>query len=284
VPRLSVKGFIMNYEAEGIEGKSENIALIHGMGDSSKMWWNQVKPFTKDYRVILYDVKGHGSSDRPKTGYTIPELADDVFELHKLARAQIAGDLESHDDMVSVVKPPVWVGYSMGGRIALEIAIRHPEWLKGLVLANSGIGLNAPSPEALKRREEMMALLQKGDMRKWAEMSTTSAFSPDFRQKNSKAFDQYMKVKLGNKADGLYRVMEGMAASTDKPDLSQLKCPVLIIVGEHDSYMGPEQGKQAQAAIPGSKLVVLPTGHAAAVEAPEQFNAAVLDFVKSLAT
>jgi 3-oxoadipate enol-lactonase len=88
-----------------------------------------------------------------------------------------------------------------------------------------------------------------------------------------------MKVKMQNKPEGITRLMGALATPSPPPDLSKIKCPVLIIVGEHDSYMSVEQGKLAQQAIAGSELVILPTGHAAAIEAPDKFNAAVLDFL-----
>ena len=66
------------------------------------------------------------------------------------------------------------------------------------------------------------------------------------------------------------------------PDISKLKCPTLIIIGEYDSGMGPDRGKQLQQAIPDSKLVILPAGHSSPFEAPDEFNRAVLEFLSEL--
>jgi pimeloyl-ACP methyl ester carboxylesterase len=175
-----------------------------------------------------------------------------------------------------------FLGYSMGGRIALELALNHPELVKALVLANSSVGLTPPSSETLERRRANIELLDKGEIKRVAEIMTTTAFSPDFKSKNPTEFKRYMKVKLQNKADGLARIMRGMAALTNPPDLSKVKCSVLLVVGENDQYMGVEQAKQAHEAIVSSKLVILPTGHAAAVELPERFNAAVLEFLSEV--
>jgi 3-oxoadipate enol-lactonase len=76
--------------------------------------------------------------------------------------------------------------------------------------------------------------------------------------------------------------MQALASTTTPPDLSKVKCPVLLIVGENDAYMGVEPGKQAHEAIAGSKLVILPTGHASAIEAPDKFNSAVLEFLSGV--
>ena len=76
--------------------------------------------------------------------------------------------------------------------------------------------------------------------------------------------------------------MRSLGESTIPPDLSRVKCPVLLIIGENDLLMDVEQGKQAHEAIVGSKLVVLPSGHAAAIELPDRFNSTVLEFLSGL--
>jgi pimeloyl-ACP methyl ester carboxylesterase len=127
----------------------------------------------------------------------------------------------------------------------------------------------------------MIALLQKNDVKKWAEMATDAAFSPGFKQKNPKAWDQYMKVKMQQKNEPLLSQMTGMAKA-GAPDIAKVRVPVLFIVGQNDQGFGPEQAKQAQAAVPNSKVVVLPTGHASPIEAPDQFDKTVMDFINNL--
>lgn len=246
-----------------IKGKGDNMVLIHGAGDNLNMWYHQVPVFSKRYRVITYDVRGSGKSDSPEGEYTIPLFAEDAYQLMKALK----------------VSEAYFLGYSMGGRIALQLALEHPEMVKALVLANSSVGLVPPSPEAIERRKRIIELLQKKDMKTFAEMMTTAAFSPDFKSRNPAEFERYKKVKMRNKPEGIARLMGALAAPPSPPDLSKVRCPTLLIVGEHDFYMGVEQGKLAQQAIAGSELVVLPTGHAAAIEAPERFNAVVLDFL-----
>lgn len=246
-----------------IKGKGDNLVLVHGAGDNLNMWYHQVPVFSRNYRVVTYDVRGSGKSDSPEGEYTISLFAEDAYQLMKALK----------------VSGAYFLGYSMGGRIALQLALEHPEMVKALVLANSSVGLLPPTPEAIERRKAIIELLQKKDMKTFAEMMTTAAFSPDFKSRNPAEFERYKKVKMRNKPEGIARLMGSLAAPPSPPDLSKVKCPTLLIVGEHDFYMGVEQGRQAQQAIAGAELVVLPTGHAAAIEAPERFNAAVLDFL-----
>lgn len=281
--KIKANGINMNYDTKG---KGEYLVLIHGAGDNLNMWYHQVPAFFKNYYVITYDVRGSGKTDSPKGDYSISLLAEDVCELVKAIAFVNLMSVDSMEQMMKSQKPDeaqcFLLGYSMGGRIALEAAINHPQMVKALVLANSSVGLAPPTPDAAERRQALLELLGKGDMKKVAEMMTTNAFSPGFKSKNPSEFDKYMKVKLQNKPDGLVRIMQALASTTTPPDLSKVKCPVLLIVGENDAYMGVEPGKQAHEAIAGSKLVILPTGHASAIEAPDKFNSAVLEFLSGV--
>jgi pimeloyl-ACP methyl ester carboxylesterase len=281
--KIKANGINMNYDTNG---NGENLVLIHGAGDNLNMWYHQVPVFSKNYCVITYDVRGSGKTDSPKGDYSMPLLAEDVCELVKALAALNLMNVDSLEQMKKAPRPEeaqcFLLGYSMGGRIALEAAINHPEMVKAVILANSSVGLAPPSPDAAERRRALLELLGKGDMKQVAEMMTTGAFSPGFKAKNPSEFDKYKKVKLQQKPEGLARIMQTLASVTAPPDLSKVQCPVLLIVGENDAYMGVEQGKQAHEAIAGSKLVVLPTGHAAAIEAPDKFNAAVLEFLSEV--
>jgi 3-oxoadipate enol-lactonase len=277
--RLRANNITQNYDCRGA---GENLILVHGFGDTSEMWWNQVPFFSKRYRVFTYDVRGSGKSDRPKEEWTMETLVEDLSEVWKMGRTQIAMEMEEHDELEEIVRPPFYLGFSMGGRIVTEYAIKYPDLVKGLIIANSSLGMATPSPEAQERRRTWAELLQKRDMKKFAEVMTTSAFSPNFRDKDKKTFEKYKKIKQGNKADGISNLMKAMQSATTAPDLSQIKCPTLIIAGENDGGGGPEVAKKVQQAIAGSQLVVLPTGHAAPTEAPEQFNQAVFDFLQAV--
>jgi pimeloyl-ACP methyl ester carboxylesterase len=232
-------------------------------------------------RFIAPDLRGCGRSDKPKGEYTAELQGTDMDEFWRYAKMQMAQDCETHSQLTAMATVPIWVGYSMGGRVALQVATTKAEYVKGLVLVSSGIGQTNPSPEAQKRRDEMIALAQKGDIKKLAEMMTENAFTPGFKAKNGKAYDQYLKVKMAQKAETVLAQLTGMAKS-GAPDLSKLKCPVLFIVGQNDQNWTPDMAKAASGKIPNSKVVVLPTGHASPIEAPDQFNAAVKEWVATL--
>jgi 3-oxoadipate enol-lactonase len=258
--KINANGIEMNYE---LRGSGKCLALIHGFSDNLNMWFNQMPEFSKQYRVLAYDVRGFGQTNVTKEPYSMDLFADDFYELLR------ALDIES----------ACVLGYSMGGRIALEFALKHPEMTETLILANSGVGAS-PSPDMEERRNMMAGILKQGDIDVISEIMTTASFSPDFGEKNSDAFQKYKSIKMQNDPSEYYAIMQAIVGAIDSPvELNRLKCPVLIIAGERDGLMEAGVAESMRQAIHNAQLQILPTGHAAAIETPERFNQIVLDFL-----
>lgn len=261
--KVRANGVEMNVE---LSGQGPCLVLIHGFTDNLNLWYNQVPEFSKRYRVLTYDVRGFGKTEvRPAT-YSMELFARDLFELLRALEISSACVL----------------GYSMGGRIAVEFALTHPEMTAGLILANSGIG-EPPSQEMQERRQMMVGVLEEGNIEVISELMTEASFSPGLRDRNAAAFEKYKSIKMQNDPGEYLAIMQAIVGSIDSPvDLSRLTCPVLIIAGDRDGFMAVSVGEAMRAAIRNAELKILPTGHAAAIEAPEAFNATVLSFLKSL--
>ena len=261
--KIRAKGIEMNYE---LSGEGECLVLIHGFSDNMNMWYNQVPELAKQCRVLTYDVRGFGQTERTRDRYSMELFADDLYEL-----------LRALD-----VKSACVLGYSMGGRIALEFALNHPEFMRGLIFANSGMG-GAPSPEMEERRTMMMGVLEMGDIEIISEIMTVASFSPGFEERNPAAFRRYKDIKMQNDPSAYREIAQMMIeALAGAPDWSRLKCPVLIIAGERDGLMETGVAELMKDSISDAVLEKLPTGHAAAIETPEEFNQLVLDFMKGL--
>jgi pimeloyl-ACP methyl ester carboxylesterase len=257
--RVRANGIVMNYE---VAGQGECLALVHGAGDSLHMWYEQVPVLSRRFRVLTYDVRGFGETELPESDVGLEVLAED---LHQLLRAL-------------AVDRAFVLGYSMGGRIALQLAIDHPDLVRALILANSAVGATPPAPEAVERRKNLFALLDRGDMEAVAEQMTAASFSPGLKERDPVQFQRYKAIKLGSDPRRFARVW-GALATAPPPDIGRLSCPVLIIAGEWDSFLPLAAARAAHAAIPNSRLEVLPAGHAAAIEAPAAFNRIVEDFL-----
>lgn len=133
----------INYE---VKGNGENLVLIHGAGDNLNMWYNQILVFSKGYRTIIYDVRGSGKTESPKGDYSVSLFVEDLYSLMKAIEVEEA----------------FFLGFSMGGRIVLELAIDYPDMVKALILANSPPVSRLPSADVQKMRQTNIDLLEKG--------------------------------------------------------------------------------------------------------------------------
>ncbi len=257
--KVEANGIYTNYR---IRGKGDNFVLIHGGADNLNMWYPQVSSFSQNYRVITYDIRGFGKTENPGGEYSMPVLVNDLFSLLEVLKIRNAHLL----------------GYSIGGRIALELSINYPEMVKSLVLVNSHIGLIQLPDEEINRQKKMVGLLYRGDIKSVAQMLVETSFSPDFRDTHSADYYRYLRIKSQTKPEGLITLLKSLKGS-GTPNLSKIKCPTLLVLGERDVYMGMAQGIPVHNQIIGSELVILPAGHCVSIELAEQFNKIVLDFL-----
>ena len=120
--KAKVNDIMINYE---LIGEGPCVVLIHGFGDNLNMWYNQIPEFSKYYKVLTYDVRGFGQTQKGKRSYSMDTFAEDLYGLLTVLK------------ITSVCV----LGFSMGGRIGLEFALQHPEMTAGLILANSSAGV-----------------------------------------------------------------------------------------------------------------------------------------------
>lgn len=253
----------MNYE---LSGKGNCLVLIHGFGDNLNMWYHQVPEFSKQYRVLTYDVRGFGQTEITKGPYSMRLFADGLYELLKVLR----------------IKSACVLGYSMGGMIALNFALKHPDVTTGLIFANSAVG-GTSAAEMEERRKMIMDVLQQGSIEVISEMMTVGSFSPGFKERDPEEFNRHKRIKMQNDPSHYIAIMEALNTEVSAPaDLRKVKCPVLIIAGDSDNLMPLEVAESTKNSMNDAALKVLSTGHASAIEAPKEFNQAVLDFMKKL--
>ena len=264
--KILTNGISMHYQ---IAGHGHWLVLIHGAGDNLQIWYNQVPAFSKNYKVLTYDMRGHGLTDVTSADYTTGIWVDDLRALLVALGARSA----------SVI------GYSLGGMIAAALACDHPEMVDALVLvgvAGAAVGLGDRRTWE-ERRNSQMAILDKegmgGILKERIHPAASSTFSPHFAEKRPDVIKKYEEVFPVTTAEGYRKVLESMGRRGRPVDFSKIKCPALIVVGEYDLWSGPEAGKVLQQRIPGSELVILPTGHACQIEQPEAFNENVLAFL-----
>jgi len=258
-------------------GSGDPLLLIMGLAADSMAWLFQIPDFSKHYRTIVFDNRGVGRSSKPAGPYSIHQMADDA-----------AGLL----DVIGISRAHV-VGVSMGGMIAQELALRHPQRVRGLVLA-----CTYPEPDAdIERQREFSVGQLGGNVTTGGEIQIDlKALDPMafFQQLLPLAFNQEFIEKELPKIMPLFAgalqygfsmeaILGQVAAvmshkATDR--LHQIKSPTLVITGDADRLVPPANSEILAKYIPGARLVKVPGGsHGFNFETPDIFNREVLSFL-----
>jgi len=259
------------------QGSGDPLLLVMGLAADSAAWMFQVPDFARHYRTIVFDNRGVGRSAKPPGPYTIHEMADDT-----------AGLL----DVLGIARAHV-VGVSMGGMIAQELALRHPDRVRGLVLA-----CTYPEPDAEVERHREFSVAQFGGT-----VAADGEMRIDLTALDPMLFFQHLLPRVFNQAfidQDLPKLMQlfsgalqygfsmeailGQVAAvmghraTER--LHQIKARTLVITGDADLLIPPANSRVLAEHIPNAKLVTIPGGsHGFNFETPERFNREVLDFL-----
>src|SRR5262245_45424151 len=159
--KASVNGIEINYEVSGKEG-APWLVLSHSLACSVRMWDPQVEAFKGSWRILNYDMRGHGATSAPQGPYSLDMLADDALGLCKQVGIQQA----------------VYCGLSIGGMIGQTIALRGGSPFRAMVLADT---THTQPPEALKQWEERIQIAQSKGMNALLDSTMERWFTPAFR-------------------------------------------------------------------------------------------------------
>lgn len=251
MPFVERDGVRIFYEAAG-EGPP--VLLSHGYSATSRMWRGQVEALAPRYRIITWDMRGHGQSDSPDD----PAL---------YSEAATVGDMAAILDALGI-DTAVIGGLSLGGYMSLAFHLAHPGRVRALMLFDTGPGYRNPAGrEAWNRTAEARAVA--------------------FETRGLDALGSGAEVRIAQhrSAKGLALAARGMLAQFDSrviESLEGVRVPTLVLVGEKDEpFLGATDYMAAR--IPGAQKVVIPgAGHAANIDNPAAFNAAVEAFLAGL--
>ncbi|QEH38235.1 AB hydrolase superfamily protein YdjP [Aquisphaera giovannonii] len=244
------------------------VVLLHGFPLSRAMWDGQVEALGAVCRVIAPDLRGHGESESPEGVYTMDAMADDVIELL---------------DALGIDRPVVLGGLSMGGYVALSLALRHPARICGLMLMDTRAA--ADTPETARGREETArTVLHEGDGHSMIETMIPRLFGKATREKLPHKVGAMLAVMERTAPQGIAGALRGMAARPDRRgELGRIAIPTLVLVGEDDVVAPVDEAREIAGMIPDARLVVIPAaGHLAPFENPAATNAAILGFLAEI--
>jgi 3-oxoadipate enol-lactonase len=251
------------------EGPGPVVVLIHGFPLDRTMWSSQLTTLGSRYRVIAPDLRGHGETPAPEGIYPIDEMADDVVELL---------------DALKITEPIVLGGLSMGGYVALSIAVRYPKRIRGLILMNTRAG--ADTPETARVREDLAREVEaSGSAEPVVGTMLPKLFGAATRANRAEVIARVGERMKGASARGVAGALRGMASRPDRTaDLARIGVPALVLAGADDQLIPIDESRRMAEALPNAQLAVVPdAGHLAPLENPEASNEALLRFLDSLA-
>lgn len=242
------------------------IILIHGFPLNKTMWNKQVEVLKDEYRVIAYDIRGHGNSD----------IGDENFSM-----ALFVTDLLSLMDALKIDKT-ILCGFSMGGYIVLNAVENYPDRFTALLLCDTTC--TADKPEAKEKRLTAIESIREKGLEAYAEESLKKLFSRISFTKHQEEIAIVRDMIIKTSKQSLYTTLHAL---TERKEtcirLHEIKVPVLILVGKEDEITPPDVALSMHEKIKGSILKeIAQAGHLSNLENPNEFNQHLTGFLSSI--
>ncbi|MBI4524028.1 MAG: alpha/beta hydrolase [Deltaproteobacteria bacterium] len=254
MPYCSVNGIRIYYE---ISGEGFPMVLIHANPFDRRLWLHQIASFSTYFKVIAVDLRGYGHSDKPTTKTSLSMMAEDVMGVCRQEE----------------LKEAVVMGISVGGNVALQLGLDHPDVFKALILVGCSSG---PS----EHRTRIDGYLNEG-VEKYHIQHLRALVSPEFADST---LGKYLLARFTDtdpklNPESLRQIFEALEVKNLTPRLPELKMPVLLLNGEFDGTL--PRTRQMSERISGAVHRVVPgTGHACCLENPMEFDAMVREFLR----
>jgi pimeloyl-ACP methyl ester carboxylesterase len=254
------------YEEVAPADPSGTVLLLCGIGAKRQGWYRQLPVLGRHLRTLALDPRDVGDSDPADGPYGIADAAADVAGLMAALGIEQAGI----------------AGVSMGGFVALELALARPELVERLVLIGTSAGGAthvSTSPEVMRTLMPGAEAFETGD---GARRVTSAVAGPGFAERHPEAIDEFVEIARHNPMarDAYLRQLAACRAHDVTGRLADIRAPTLVVHGDADPLVRIENGRLLAEQIPGARLVVYEgVGHIPEVECDERFNADLLAFL-----
>lgn len=251
-----------------IQGRGLPVVFVHGFPLDHTMWDAQIAEFSGDCQVLAPDLRGFGASGVTPGIVTMERFADDLAELA--------------DGVGIASQGVVLCGLSMGGYIAFQFLRKYAGLLRGLVLCNTRA--TADSDEVRENRYRLAAAVRQDGSEVVIRQMLPKLLAEQTRKERPDCVTRLEDMMRRASPEGIAAAALGMAERPDSTALlSSVPCPTLVVAGEFDVLSPPSEMRMMANAIPGARFEVIPgAGHMTPLERPDEFNAILRDYLKSL--
>ncbi len=255
---IEVNGTGLRYELSG--SGPATLVLIHEMGGTLDSWDQGLGGLNNGRRVLRYDTRGAGLSEKIKGAVTWNDMADDLKAL--------LDALEIHGKVAIA-------GIAVGAAIAAHFAVRYPDRAAALVLHGPAPGVSA---DRKQQTLERAATVEAGGMRGVVETSLANSYPPVVRH-NGDVFRQFRARWLANDPQSFAAINRMLASQDISGELPKIDCPTLVTAGRHDSLRAPSVIEPMAKTISGAQFLELNTGHFASIQTPGTMSQAIHYFL-----
>jgi 3-oxoadipate enol-lactonase len=247
-----------------VNGDGPAVVLIHGLGLNRNMWQWQLPSLTPHFRVLRYDLLGHGESDKPVGPYAMTDMVEQLSVLM---------------NEVGIERAAI-VGFSLGGLIAQAFALAHADKISALAILNSAHARSAADRQSIMERVQQV---RESGPEATVDAALARWFSEDFAAANPEILDQVRRWVSANDRQA-YPQAYKLLADADiglENAIADIRCPTLVFTGEEDFGNSPQMAKQMAQKIAQSELHILPgLRHMALAEDPAAVNVLLVSFLR----
>jgi 3-oxoadipate enol-lactonase len=255
---IETNGVVLRYELSGTGHIP--LLLIHELGGSLEFWDPVLPSFQQAFRVLRYDLRGFGMSEKVTT----------------LRLDDLLGDIVGLLDALAITEPCHVVGPALGAGIALAFAAQHPARLRRLVVSSPATGVPPERRDQSLQRAEMV---QRGGMRAAVEQSLNRSYPERFRD-DPQRFEQYKRRWLTNDPEGFAAINRMLTEMDLTQQYSRITCPTLVIGCTYDTIRPPHEIEPIARQIPGARYIEAASGHFMPHQTPKLFLETALPFLQ----
>jgi len=255
---IETNGVVLRYELSGA-GRAP-LLLIHELGGSLEFWDPVLPALQQAFRVLRYDLRGFGMSEKVR-----------VLKIDDLA-----GDIAGLLDALAITEPCHVVGPAMGAGIALAFAIRYPARVRRLAVSSPATGV---PPERRAQSLERADLVERSGMRASVDQSLSRSYPERFRG-NRPRFEQYRHRWLTNDPEGFAAINRMLTEMDLTGQFARITCPTLVIGCTYDTIRPAHEVEALARHIPGAKYVEIASGHFMPHQTPDLFLETVVPFLQ----